>query len=92
MVHFIASFEWPTLTEHLSLYGFSALALVLLALVALDMRRIVLATAVKSSSAHPSSLYRDGNGMSVFFAEAEDPSEWAALPAIAQKRRKRSAR
>jgi hypothetical protein len=92
MVHFIASFEWPALTEHLSLYGFSALALVLLALVALDMRRIVLATAKESSSAQVLPPHRDGNGMSVFFAEAEDPAERAALQAIAQKRRKGSAR
>lgn len=90
MVHFIASFEWPTLTEHLSLYGFAALALVLL--VALDMRRIVLATAVKSSSVQLSPMNRNGNGMAVFFAEAEDPSERAALPVIAQRRRKGSAR
>lgn len=86
MVTFIASFGLPVSTDRLSLYGFAALALVLLGLVALDMRRIVKATARKSSPMHFLSPHRDENGLPIFFEQGEDPSERAALRLIAKKR------
>lgn len=88
MVEFIASFELPTSTNHLSLFGFAALALVLLVLVAFDMRRAVRATAKKSSSMQFPGQYREENGMSIFFDTGEDPSERTAHPVIAKKRRR----
>jgi hypothetical protein len=85
VVEFIASFELPSFTSHPSLYGFFVVALVLLGLVVFDMRRIVKATAKRSSSMR----YRNENGMSVFFDAGEDPTERTAHRVIRQKRRTR---
>lgn len=92
MVDFIASIELPTLTDHLSLYGFAALALVLLALVALDMRRIVKATAKTSAPTQFLSPYQRNNEISVFYDAGEDPSARAAHRVIAMKRRDNDSR
>jgi hypothetical protein len=92
VVHFIASFELPILTDHLSLFGFAGLALVLLVLVAFDMRRAIKATAKKNSSMQFLSPHRDEYGMPIFFEAGEDPLERAAHRVIARKRRHGAAR
>ena len=87
MIELIANIELPAFADHISLYGFAAVALVLLGLVGFDMRRAKKASAKKTSSMQFLSRYRDENGLPIFFDVGEDPSERSAHRVFMQKRR-----
>ena len=71
----LAAFQLPGFPEHISLYGFFAVALVLLGLVCLDVRRAAKAEARKTSC----------TPFAVFFDTGEDPPERSAHRTLMQR-------
>lgn len=75
MIGLIANIELPVFADHISMVGFAAIALLLLGLVGLDMRRTAKASAKKAASMQFLSRYRDEHGMPIFFEGGEDSSQ-----------------
>lgn len=83
----------PGLTEHLATYGFLAVVVPLLAVVAVDLRRASKAQAEKkNSSMQFLAPFRDENGMPIFYEAGEDPSERYAQRVLMHTRRANAGR
>lgn len=75
-------------THRLAAFGFVVVAVPLLGVMALDMRRAARASARKRDATMTfMSRYRDENGMPIFFEAGEDPSAGAAHRVLTQRRR-----
>jgi hypothetical protein len=88
MPDLVASFLLAAPTHRLAAFGFVAVAVPLLGIIALDMRRAARASAQKKDATMTfMSRYRDENGMPIFFEAGEDPSARAAHRVLTQMRR-----
>jgi hypothetical protein len=88
MPDLVASFLLAAPTHRLAAFGFVAVAVPLLGIMALDMRRAARASAQKKNATMTfMSRYRDENGMPIFFEAGEDPSARAAHRVLTQMRR-----
>jgi hypothetical protein len=88
MPDLVASFLLAAPTHRLAAFGFVAVAVPLLGIMALDMRRAARASAQKKDATMTfMSRYRDENGMPIFFEAGEDPSARAAHRVLTQMRR-----
>lgn len=88
MPDLLASFLLAAPTHRLAAFGFVVVAVPLLGIMALDMRRAAKATARKKDDSMTfMSRYRDENGMPIFFEAGEDPSARAAHRVLTQMRR-----
>jgi len=84
----LASFLFAAPNHRLAEYGFVLMAVPLLGLMAVDMRRASRAAAQKKDTSMKfMSRYRDENGMPIFFEAGEDPSARAAHRVLTQMRR-----
>ncbi|HUD57546.1 MAG TPA: hypothetical protein VMR02_20115 [Terracidiphilus sp.] len=84
----LASFLFAAPNHRVAAYGFVLVAVPLLGLMAVDMRRASKASAQKKDrSMKFMSRYRDENGMPIFFEAGEDPSARAAHRVLTQMQR-----
>jgi hypothetical protein len=88
MHELLASFLFAAPNHRLAAYGFVLVAVPLLGVMALDMRRAAKASAQKrDASMKFMSRYRDENGAAIFFEAGEDPSARAAHRVVTKMRR-----
>jgi hypothetical protein len=84
----LASFLFAAPNHRLAMYGFVLVAVPLLGLLAIDMRRASKVSAEKKDTSMKfMSRYRDEHGMPIFFEAGEDPSARAAHRVLTQMRR-----
>jgi hypothetical protein len=83
----IAESLWTLPASRFFPYGFFVVAAALAGFVAFEMQQAARASATKKDSKAFLSQYGKENGMSVFFDMSEDPSDLAAQPVLARKRR-----
>jgi hypothetical protein len=77
---------WTAPASRFFPYGFLVVAALLAGFVAFEMQQAAKESATKEDSMAFLSRHRE-NGMSVFFDTSEDPSDLAAQPVLARKRR-----
>ena len=88
MHELLASFLFAAPTHRLAAYAFVLVAVPLLGVMAIDMRRAAKASAQKrDASMKFMSRYRDENGAAIFFEAGEDPSARAAHRVVTKMRR-----
>jgi hypothetical protein len=92
MLDLLATFLLAAPTHLLVSLGFVVVAVPLLGLMAIDMRRAAKESAQKKDAPMKfMSRYRDENGMPIFFEAGEDPSARAAHRVLTQVRRANAA-
>jgi hypothetical protein len=88
MPDLLASFLLAAPNHRLATFGFVVIAVPLLGILVLDMRRAAKATARRNDATMTfMSRHRDENGMPIFFEAGEDPSARAAHRVLTQMRR-----